>query len=199
MKLFSHRLRKLREEKKLKQAELANAIQVSQRTISSWENGVAQPSLALLKRIANFFCVSADYLIGNDEETHKAFLFHRGEYALVELQNDPDKREQGFFTNYLMYSKLCDQKRNDYNAFLKDMAEFNLEEKKPFESIYEWNIIKGAEAKIRLPNNVFESICDIHPRYNDGYTMLLKAPKIPATKKSDVFNRYKFSMKEEQD
>ena len=77
MKLFSHRLRKLRNEKKLKQDELAKAIQVSQRTISSWENAVVEPNLIYLKKIANFFCVSVDYLVGNDSETHKAFAFHR--------------------------------------------------------------------------------------------------------------------------
>jgi len=199
MKLFSHRLRKLREEKKLKQSELANAIGVSQRTISSWENAVVQPSLALLKRIANFFCVSSDYLIGNDEETHKAFAFHRCESALATIHGEPDKREWGFFSNYIHYVELCELKKTDYNAFLKSMAEQNLHEQKPFENIYEWNIIKGAEQKVRLSDKAFEQVCDISPRFNDGYAMVLKAPVVPVTKKSDVFSRHTAKLKKEVD
>ena len=64
MILFKERLKELRLERKLSQADLAKELNVSQRSISSWETGFRQPDFETLKRIAKFFDVTADYLLG---------------------------------------------------------------------------------------------------------------------------------------
>ena len=64
MILFKERLKELRVERKLSQADLAKELNVSQRSISSWETGFRQPDFETLERIAKFFDVSADYLLG---------------------------------------------------------------------------------------------------------------------------------------
>jgi len=64
MIMFKERLKELRIEKKLSQKELALALSVSQRSISSWETGFRQPDFESLEKIAKFFGVSADYLLG---------------------------------------------------------------------------------------------------------------------------------------
>lgn len=64
MIIFKERLKEPRIEKKLSQAELAKALKVSQRSISSWETGFRQPDFATLERIAVFFDVTTDYLLG---------------------------------------------------------------------------------------------------------------------------------------
>ena len=46
------------------QADLAKELNVSQRSISSWETGFRQPDFETLERIAKFFDVTADYLLG---------------------------------------------------------------------------------------------------------------------------------------
>ena len=61
---FEQRLKELRQEKSLSQAQLAEALEVSQRSISSWETGFRQPDFATLEKIAKYFDVSADYLLG---------------------------------------------------------------------------------------------------------------------------------------
>ncbi len=61
---FTERLKSLRNEKNLSQAQLAKELNVSQRSISSWETGFRQPDFATLELIANYFEVSADYLLG---------------------------------------------------------------------------------------------------------------------------------------
>ena len=64
MILFKERLKELRVERKLSQADLAKQLNVSQRSISSWETGFRQPDFETLERIAKFFDVTADYLLG---------------------------------------------------------------------------------------------------------------------------------------
>ena len=64
MILFKERLKELRVERKLSQADLAKELNVSQRSISSWETGFRQPDFETLERIAKFFDVTADYLRG---------------------------------------------------------------------------------------------------------------------------------------
>ena len=57
-------LKKLRLEKKLKQIEIAEFLQVSRTTYTQYETGVSEPSLDTLKKLASFFNVSTDYLLG---------------------------------------------------------------------------------------------------------------------------------------
>lgn len=67
MILFKERLKELRTEKKLSQLELAKALKVSQRSISSWETGFRQPDFETLELIAKFFNVTSDYLLGLED------------------------------------------------------------------------------------------------------------------------------------
>ena len=64
MDIFAQRLKGLREEKHLTYVELAKELTVSYTTISRWENQQRVPNIIELKKIAEFFNVSADYLLG---------------------------------------------------------------------------------------------------------------------------------------
>lgn len=55
-----------RRKKNLTQEELAAQLGVSSQAISNWERG-GYPDITLLPRIANFFGITVDELIGNDE------------------------------------------------------------------------------------------------------------------------------------
>lgn len=57
------RLTELRMLKKLSQKELGELFNVSQHTISRWENGEREPDFATLCKLADFFDVTIDYLI----------------------------------------------------------------------------------------------------------------------------------------
>lgn len=59
-----------RRKKGLTQEELAAQLGVSSQSISNWERG-GYPDITLLPRIANFFGITVDELIGNDEANRK--------------------------------------------------------------------------------------------------------------------------------
>lgn len=63
-KLFAERVIGLRIEKKLVQADLAKALEVSRPTVNSWELGTRLPSVPVLYALADYFDVSVDYLLG---------------------------------------------------------------------------------------------------------------------------------------
>lgn len=54
----------LRKERHINQTQLANAVGVSQQTITKWETGRSEPKSSALRAIADYFNVSADYLLG---------------------------------------------------------------------------------------------------------------------------------------
>lgn len=61
---FGSRLRNLREDSNLTQTELANIFKVTPPSISQYEKDVRSPDYSLLIKIADFFNVSVDYLLG---------------------------------------------------------------------------------------------------------------------------------------
>lgn len=61
-------LKKIREASKISQQKLADNIGVSRSTIAMWETGGSQPDNDNLKRMASYFNVSVDYLLGINEE-----------------------------------------------------------------------------------------------------------------------------------
>lgn len=64
MKRFNERLRELREDNNLTQSKLAQELNIDQRSISFYEIGKYEPNLDTLIKIATFFHVSTDYLLG---------------------------------------------------------------------------------------------------------------------------------------
>lgn len=56
---------------KLTQEELAALLKVERSTLASWEVNRREPDIATLCRIASFFQVSIDWLVGHDCNTQK--------------------------------------------------------------------------------------------------------------------------------
>lgn len=104
-------LAKLRREKGLGQKQMAALLNMSVGTISNYENGVHAPDLLTLCRLAEFFQVTTDYLLGRSgyrcppEELRDYFV---SDYTACDLVNtvlslDPDSRIS--IVNYVNYIK----------------------------------------------------------------------------------------------
>ena len=67
MQIFAERLKFLRLEKNIGQNLLAKELGVSNASISYWENAKQEPSVAVLYKLAVYFDVTADYLLGLED------------------------------------------------------------------------------------------------------------------------------------
>ena len=66
--MLSEKLYKLRKNSCLSQEQLAEKLNVSRQAISKWESGTAVPESEKLVTISNYFGVSVDYLLKDEEE-----------------------------------------------------------------------------------------------------------------------------------
>ena len=67
------RLRDLREDRDLKQREIAEFLGCCQTTYSRYETGESNIPIDILKKLANYYEVSIDYIIGltNEKKPYK--------------------------------------------------------------------------------------------------------------------------------
>lgn len=89
--MFPDRLRQLREESGFSRERMAEALDIGSASIARYERGENDPTGDVLLKLARFFSVSVDYLLGVDEdnqetvsrlnerETHAIAAWRRGE------------------------------------------------------------------------------------------------------------------------
>ncbi|WKV09410.1 helix-turn-helix transcriptional regulator [Thermoanaerobacterium sp. CMT5567-10] len=77
---FGKRFKTLRLEKNLTQAELAKILSIGESTISFYESDKREPDYETLQKIADFFDVSVDYLLGRTDKRN------------IDTSNDVDER-----------------------------------------------------------------------------------------------------------
>ena len=68
MYVFKECLRRLREERGLKQETIAKHFKVTPVTYGHWERGRSEPNMETLSALADYFDVSVDYLLGRNSE-----------------------------------------------------------------------------------------------------------------------------------
>lgn len=68
--MFDERLKELRNAQNLNQVALGKILGVSKQCVSNWENNNIQPSIDMLVKIAEYFGVTTDYLLGLDKSQY---------------------------------------------------------------------------------------------------------------------------------
>lgn len=71
--LFAERLKELRKDKRTKQSDMAELLSITTRNYQDYEYGKIDPPTSKLIKLADYFDVSTDYLLGrtNNPESHK--------------------------------------------------------------------------------------------------------------------------------
>ena len=81
------RLRKLRNEKNLTQKKLSKILGIGESTLSHYERGDREPDSTTLKKMADYFNTTTDYLLGYSEERSSADKIKNA------LSSDPELTE----------------------------------------------------------------------------------------------------------
>lgn len=84
--IMKNNLKLLRTEKHLYQKDIANLLNIAISTYSYWESGFNEPDQKSLIKLADFYNVSVDYLLGRTENKEKALGINQGQ---EELKNIP--------------------------------------------------------------------------------------------------------------
>ena len=106
---FGELLVKLRTEKKIFQKELASYLNVSIGTISNYENGIHTPDLATLCRLADYFNVSTDYLLGRTEFAYDLSFLNKRiavNYTISDIANTTLELTPNNISSLLDYLEL---------------------------------------------------------------------------------------------
>ncbi|WP_144514383.1 helix-turn-helix domain-containing protein [Bacillus thuringiensis] len=94
--MFGTRLHTLRKERKLRQEDMAKQLGIARTTYAMYEQGNREPDYNTLIKIATFFEVSIDYLLGTTEIRKVTDLQDPELYQwLKDIKNTtPQKREE---------------------------------------------------------------------------------------------------------
>lgn len=87
--MFGKQLRKLRNKQGISAKTLGGILGIPQTTISNWENLKSEPNYESLIKIANYFNVTVDYLVGNDNEENKNEISRLAKELFDELNSIP--------------------------------------------------------------------------------------------------------------
>lgn len=142
MSSFQVRLKELRLEEHLTQAELASIIGISKSTISMYENGNREPDFETLESFADYFNVDMNYLTGYtddpvDYDNYDGYIpeqFNGDVKRFFEFQKAVDqdvKEEQREFDAFLQTVSPSEkeglEKYRDLDAHGKEMVDFTLQ------------------------------------------------------------------------
>lgn len=107
------RLKKLREKSNLTQEELAKRLEMPRSTYSNYESGKREPDFYTAKKIADFFGVSVDYLLGREEkDSVDQFI----EYLDLELTDEEIMEKMVFKVDNLT---LSPEEVKEFIAFVR--------------------------------------------------------------------------------
>lgn len=74
---MQNKLAELRKERNMSQKEFSKIFNVAQNTISQWEQGKRNMDTEILVKLADYFQVTTDYLLGRSEAaSHRTNVFH---------------------------------------------------------------------------------------------------------------------------
>jgi len=77
MKIFVKRLNELINERKITRHKLSKDIGVNKQTVIHWTEGAFEPKISSLHKLAIYFDVSADYLLGLENEEGSKILLQK--------------------------------------------------------------------------------------------------------------------------
>lgn len=64
--MIADRIKMLREENGLTQADLAKILGITRSSVNAWEQGLNVPSTAYIVELSNYFGVSTDFILGRE-------------------------------------------------------------------------------------------------------------------------------------
>lgn len=116
--LIGEKIKELRKNSKITQEQLGNAIGVSKMAISYFEKGKKSPGRESLEKIADYFQVTTDYLLGRSEdpelnEEEDKIVSEEGKNIMSLIESLPEDERKKAWEQLEMYVTYMKNKKNN--------------------------------------------------------------------------------------
>jgi len=116
--VIGEKIKELRKNSKITQEQLGNAIGVSKMAISYFEKGKKSPGRESLKKIADYFGVTTDYLLGRSEdpelnEEEDKVVSEEGKNIMSLIESLPEDERKKAWEQLEMYVTYMQNKKNN--------------------------------------------------------------------------------------
>lgn len=103
--MFSNKLKELRKKNGLTQLELSKKLGIGQSTIGMYESNIRKPSYEVIKKIADYFNVTVDYLISDNDIEDLEDIDDLIEFTRNIKKLSPKQKEQvQTFISYILHN-----------------------------------------------------------------------------------------------
>lgn len=114
-------LYKLMEDKKIKKNPLCKKLDINTNSFVNWENRGTLPSAEVIIKLANYFDVSSDYLLGLDDVPNRSTPLPDDIQELIDLYSSLPERKQGEVKGFI--KALIEPSRKTANDADNDIIE----------------------------------------------------------------------------
>jgi len=120
--MFAKRLEKLRVEKNLTHQQMADMLGITRQAYGNYENGKREPDLKTLSKLADFFNVSLDYLLGKSPHRSSPNQYEPTPAEIEDVIKKADLQFDG--------APLNDEDKEDIIEFIKVVLKRNKKREK---------------------------------------------------------------------
>lgn len=99
----------LRNKNKISQSALANDLHIGQSTLAMYEKGKRNPNLEMISKIADYFNVTTDYLLGREVEESEP-VTSKAQLIAAHIDDNVSDEEMGKITSYIEFLKTQKKK-----------------------------------------------------------------------------------------
>lgn len=124
---FADRLKELRKEKNITQAQLAATLGVSTASVAMWEAGKRQPNFETVNDMSDFFDRRIDYILGYSDDKTSPVLTDEEIEELGKWET-----ENHFSDTFMSYLRLDDYGKNAVESLIRAETQRCLEQESLF-------------------------------------------------------------------
>lgn len=106
-------LKELRKAKGLSQEQVANQLGITLRAYQNYEYGQREPNIEMINKIADFYGVTTDYLLGREEQPNPLATLNvtvNDEKFIERYQDLPDYAKQIFIDTMIKLTEAAKKK-----------------------------------------------------------------------------------------
>ena len=127
MENLNERIKCLRKDRGWTQLQLAEKLNVTDKAVSKWEVGDANPDLSIIIAMASLFGVSIDYLVSGKVDEEKITLddmdSKKREEYLIKKDDEINFKKYGYINPYIImrdnYGRQTDEQKNILDLIYK--------------------------------------------------------------------------------